>query len=295
MSTLEWARPIVLQQSAYQKRSLAWNLVIVLLMAAFSLVYWFLLSPNVGGISLIILFMGIISVMFKDTVLNPIDLSLPDVYCVHLVRIIDLSSELETSKTGGRHTQVQERYYDALADLIKQIDIDLYRLRNNLAAWKTIEDLRMLRIYLLKFTTAATDPSAAETVGRKEEQLTTHMRGTLEMLADFFHRFYSIESLTDSLQADLENLKKLQDYRIRSSSRGMLKLLRKWHRLPAPLNAALLILIGAGVVWLIPNYDLFSFSNRITVTVTLIIGVLALFGEPMRRWLRSVLEGATQE
>lgn len=294
MSTVEWARPIVLQQDAYQKRSFGWNLTIVLLMAASSSVYSLLVSPNIGVISLIILFMGLISVMFKDTVLNPIELSLPDVYCVSLVRIIDLSLELETSRTT--HTQVQDRFYDALANLIKQIDTDLYQLRNNLAAWKTTVDLRLLRIYLLKFTTAATDPvSAAQAVGRPDGQLTTSMRETLRMLADFFHRFYSIETMTDTLQIDVESLNELQDYRIRPRSRGMLKLLRKWHSLPPPLNTTLLILIGSAVVWLIPNYDLFNFSARITVTVTLIIGVVAWFREPIRRWLRSVLEGTMQE
>jgi hypothetical protein len=59
------------------------------------------------------------------------------------------------------------------------------------------------------------------------------------------------------------------------------------------MNATLLILIGLGCVWLIPNYDQFNYSGRIIVTVTIIIGVLGLLRQSLRKWLQSVVEGAS--
>lgn len=291
MPTVEWARPIVKQLVVYQKRIFRWNLATVILLGMFNLIYWFLVGPNGAIIFWSVVVTGIISMALKDYVLKPIELSPPDTYSVNLVRIIDLSSELETSKASDEHMQARDRFHDAVAGLVKHIDDDLSQSRNNLAAWKTIEGLQALRIYLLKFITASTDPSAAEKLGRKQEQLIAYMRDSLVMSADFFHRFYSIESLTGTLQAELASLQGLQEYSLRS--KGILKMLRRWYRLPAPLNVTLLILIGVGCVWLIPNYDQFNYSSRIIATVTIIIGVLGLLSQPLRKWLQSVVEGVS--
>jgi len=289
MSTIEWARPLVRQQAVYRIRSLYFNLGILIIIVVFSLVYWFLSSQNVANTLLVALIIGFLAVLLKGFVLKPIELSLPDAYSVHLVRIAELSAVISG---GNGQPQARESFIDAVSDLVKQIDIDLDRLKYNLAAWKTIEGLRMLRSFLLKFITVCIDRNATESIGRSREQLLPNMFQTLEMGADFFHRFYSVEPLIQILDADRQNLQQLREYRVRVGSRRMLKFVRKWHSLPPPLNAMLIILAGAIIVWLIPYYDQFNFSARIVSTLTIILGVTALFNESIRRWLRTAVEGA---
>jgi hypothetical protein len=171
------------------------------------------------------------SAVLRDNILSQPRLSLSDKYSVNLVRVLRHARRVE-QQSGP---EAIDDFETTVTKAIRQIDIDTTKLKNNLAASRTIRALADLKTYLLKFAYVVKNPEEASLrIGRKDTALPTVMSQQIKLAADDFHNFYGLERASDILSREITSLSKIAEEPLQSRSRSIGRLVRRGgYRLPA--------------------------------------------------------------
>jgi hypothetical protein len=218
-----------------------WDLVSVVLAFIALSIYWVLQKPEIIALFVILFVWLLCSAFLKDSILGQPHLSLPDVYSVNLIRILQQAARLEQQKTP----EIVDAFESAIADVIRQIDADTTKLRDNLAASRTTRALGDLKTFLLKFAYVVKNPEKASLlIGRKDAALPKIMSQDIALAADDFHCFYGLERTSEILNRNIASLSEIAEEPLQSRSRSIGRIVRRGgHRLPAFISWALHLLL----------------------------------------------------
>jgi hypothetical protein len=285
----DWARPLIERQDIYKRRNLIWNSVSVILASVLSILVYLNANRSESIVAVMLFLLGWLAVhaALKTLILKPVDLSLPDAYAVSLVRIIVLAQEVQMH----RDPLALFKLDDTVASTIQKMDSDIYKMRDNLAASRTIRALRNLRSYMLRYSTVLHDPEAAEkSLGMQGGALPKVMSQTLLLTAQHLHDFYGLEHQSLPSLAGDQSLTPIREQKVLARSRSLLKIARGWYKLPAPINVTLFSVLAILAIWgIVPCFWTIDISTKLATSVVAILGFIGLFQGSLREWLKKSL------
>jgi hypothetical protein len=265
---LAWAEPILEHLGERERRGRALNIAIALIFSSIVIVSLIVVYLHLieGPKILPYVFAGIMITMFAylggDSILarlSPVDVTAPQVYSLHILRILNRSND------------PGPKFEDAVARFVRIIEVDLDDLQNNLAASRTVKVIKGLRVLVRRYATA---------VKEKREGSTKSMRETFETAASMFYRFEDVESLGVFLETELLNTAAIAERTsITNPMRPYVSFLRKW-----PVTMILLLAVFSPVA-----YALYLYNPFLDVLPGFGLAIVLAYRGDIGRWVRDKL------